>query len=115
MRDLHGVTAAAFGPFLAGLVIGVAIGFVLGPLVRDWLVWRVRVEVSREDDLTDRMQKQLLEELDHPLEMSLEEADEPLPDHRWSSGPGRTRNEPGEPSPRSGMRRRRLGAEKPRT
>jgi hypothetical protein len=117
VRDPDNVTAASLSAFLAGLVIGLAIGFVLGPVVRYWQVWRLGVEVSREDDLTNRMQEHLLDELEHLLDKDSEIDDESVPKHRWSSGARRTRSLPGEPSQRFGRRRslKRLGAEKPRT
>ena len=62
VRDRDSMTAAAFSHFLAGLVIGVMLGFVLGPLVRYWLVWRVGVEASREDDLSVRVLERFLDE-----------------------------------------------------
>jgi hypothetical protein len=50
-----GIVAAADGEFIVGLVIGVFLGLLLGPVLRSWLAWREWVEASREADLTDRL------------------------------------------------------------
>jgi hypothetical protein len=48
------IVSAADGQFLAGLIIGVFVGLLLGPLLRSWLAWREWVDASKEADLTER-------------------------------------------------------------
>jgi hypothetical protein len=50
-----GIVAVADGEFIVGLVIGVFLGLLLGPVLRSWLAWREWVEASREADLTERL------------------------------------------------------------
>jgi hypothetical protein len=47
------VSLVAFGEFLTGLVLGLVIGFVAGPLVRFWLAWHEWRDSSREARLTE--------------------------------------------------------------
>jgi hypothetical protein len=56
------LATAGFDEFLAGLLIGVFLGLVLGPVLRSWLAWREYVEASREADLTERLLEHLAEE-----------------------------------------------------
>jgi hypothetical protein len=48
------IVGATDGQFVAGLIIGVFLGLLLGPILRSWLAWREWVEASREADLTER-------------------------------------------------------------
>jgi hypothetical protein len=48
------IVAAADGQFVAGVIIGVFLGLLLGPILRSWLAWREWVEASREAELTER-------------------------------------------------------------
>lgn len=48
------VGVAVDGQFVAGLLIGVFLGLLVGPILRSWLAWREWVEASREADLTER-------------------------------------------------------------
>jgi hypothetical protein len=66
------IVAAAEGQLVAGLLIGVFLGLLLGPILRSWLTWREWVEASREADLTERFLA------------------------RWEDETGRSRNDPSE-------------------
>jgi hypothetical protein len=44
-----------YGDFVAGLVIGAALGFLVGPGVRSRLAWREWTEASRRARLTDEV------------------------------------------------------------
>jgi hypothetical protein len=48
-----GIVGATEAQFVAGLVIGVFLGLLLGPILRSWLAWREWVEASREAELTE--------------------------------------------------------------
>jgi hypothetical protein len=48
------IVGATDGQFVAGLVIGVFLGLLLGPILRSWLAWKEWAEASREADLTER-------------------------------------------------------------
>ena len=48
--------------FVAGLLIGVAIGLVAGPLLRWWLAVREWREASREAELSDELLRRMAEE-----------------------------------------------------
>jgi hypothetical protein len=53
--DVTGIIAASNGQFVAGLVIGVFLGLLVGPVLRSWLAWREWVEASREADLAEQL------------------------------------------------------------
>jgi hypothetical protein len=40
---------------LIGLLLGIAIGLLLGPMLRSWLVWREHVEADREARLHEEI------------------------------------------------------------
>jgi hypothetical protein len=42
-----------YGSFVAGLLVGIGIGFLLGPAVRSWLAFREWADASRQARLTD--------------------------------------------------------------
>jgi hypothetical protein len=48
------IVGATDGQFVTGLVIGVFLGLLVGPILRSWLAWREWVRASREADLTER-------------------------------------------------------------
>jgi hypothetical protein len=52
---------AGSGDLIVGLLIGAAIGFLAGPLLRHWLAWREWADASREADLTDELLRRLEE------------------------------------------------------
>jgi len=47
------IAASGAGLFVGGLVLGLAAGMVVGPLVRLWISWREWSEASREARLTE--------------------------------------------------------------
>jgi hypothetical protein len=49
---------------LVGLLVGVCIGLLSGPLVRSWLVYREWTETSREARLTDELLSRIDRDLD---------------------------------------------------
>jgi hypothetical protein len=60
--NLAGIVAASNGQFVAGLLIGVFVGLLLGPVLRSWLAWQEWVDASREADLAERFLAHLEEE-----------------------------------------------------
>ena len=50
------------GAFVAGLLIGVAIGLVAGPILRWWLTVREWREASKEAELSDELLRRMAEE-----------------------------------------------------
>jgi hypothetical protein len=48
--------------FVAGLLIGVAVGLVAGPLLRWWITVREWREASREAELSDELLQRMAEE-----------------------------------------------------
>jgi uncharacterized membrane protein len=44
-----------YGDFIAGLLIGACIGFLLGPAARSWLIHREWAHASRQARLTDEV------------------------------------------------------------
>jgi hypothetical protein len=44
---------------LTGLLLGIVIGLLLGPLVRSWLAWREYTEASREARLHDEVLRRM--------------------------------------------------------
>jgi hypothetical protein len=50
---------AGLAEFLGGLVLGVFLGVVLGPVIRLWLSWHQWVEASREARLTEDVLKRI--------------------------------------------------------
>jgi hypothetical protein len=48
--------------FVAGLLIGVAVGLVAGPLLRWWITVREWREASREAELSDELLRRMAEE-----------------------------------------------------
>jgi hypothetical protein len=44
---------------LIGLMLGIAIGLLLGPVLRSWLVWREHVEASREAKLHEEILRRM--------------------------------------------------------
>jgi hypothetical protein len=42
-----------YASFVAGLLVGIGIGFLLGPAVRSWLAFREWADASRQARLTD--------------------------------------------------------------
>jgi hypothetical protein len=57
-----------YGDFVAGLVIGGAGGFLVGPAVRSWIAWREWSDASRQARLTD----EVLARMDETAEEGLE-------------------------------------------
>lgn len=47
---------------LFGLIVGIAIGLLVGPALRSWLVWREHVEADREA----RLHEEILRRLEAP-------------------------------------------------
>jgi hypothetical protein len=73
------------GDLIVGLLIGIAIGFLAGPILRHWLAWREWTEASREDRLTDDLLTRLEEDVpfdDEEFE-GQPETDQPPPRVRW--------------------------------
>jgi hypothetical protein len=58
-----------------GILIGIAVGFLAGPLLRAWLTYHEWAETSREARLTEALISRLDRDLDE-----LPQADEPTPD-----------------------------------
>jgi hypothetical protein len=58
-----------------GVLIGIAVGLLVGPVLRAWLTYQEWAETSREARLTE----ELISRLDRDLD-ELPEADEPTPD-----------------------------------
>jgi hypothetical protein len=50
-----------YASFIAGLLVGIGIGFLLGPAVRSWLAFREWADASRQarlaDDILSRMER----------------------------------------------------------
>ncbi|HYZ11403.1 MAG TPA: hypothetical protein VE962_05865 [Actinomycetota bacterium] len=44
---------------LVGLIVGIAIGLLLGPALRSWVVWREHVEADREARLHEEILRRL--------------------------------------------------------
>ncbi len=44
---------------LLGLIVGIAIGLLLGPALRSWLVWREHVDADREARLHEEILRRL--------------------------------------------------------
>jgi hypothetical protein len=55
MTWMVAAAGGGYGDFVAGLVIGVAVGFLVGPAVRSWMAWREWTEASRQARLTDEV------------------------------------------------------------
>lgn len=47
------VAVAGLGEVLSGLVVGLFLGLLLGPVLRFWLAWHTWTEASREARLTE--------------------------------------------------------------
>jgi hypothetical protein len=58
---------SGLGAFIAGLLLGVGIGFLVGPAVRSWLTHREWAEASRRARLTDRVLARMEEDAHQPL------------------------------------------------
>jgi hypothetical protein len=73
------------GDLIVGLLIGTAIGFLGGPILRHWLVWREWTDASRESRLTDELLTRLEEdEKFHDEKFEDEpETDQRTPRVRW--------------------------------
>jgi hypothetical protein len=86
--ELSGLVAASDGQFVAGLLIGVFLGLLLGPILRSWLAWREWVEASREAELAERFLARLEAEAPSLDETSGNEgqAEECRPSPRGPSG-----------------------------
>jgi hypothetical protein len=66
-----------------GLLIGVCVGLLVGPAFRSWLVFRERVEATREADLTD----ELISRFDRDLEERLHADDRMELWETWRTSP----------------------------
>lgn len=53
------ITGAGVGGFLAGLLVGVGLGLLVGPAIRSWLAYREWEDASREADVADRLLERL--------------------------------------------------------
>jgi hypothetical protein len=75
----------ALGDLIVGLVIGTAIGFLAGPILRHWLAWREWTDASRESRLTDELLTRLEEdgEFDDEKFEDEPETDQLPPGVRW--------------------------------
>jgi hypothetical protein len=88
---LVAVERGGYGAFIAGLFVGMAVGFLAGPAVRSWLARREWMEASRQVRLTDEVLARLEADLSspeaydgHPIVPSGE--DEPRPSRPASAG-----------------------------
>jgi hypothetical protein len=99
--NLAGIVGASDGQFVAGLLIGVFAGLLLGPIFRSWLAWREWVEASREADLTERLLAHLEQEAGPSNEASSGTQEQP----RDGANSARGRSEP-PPATRPGPRTR---------
>jgi hypothetical protein len=91
--EVTGTVAASDGQFVAGLLIGVFLGLLIGPLLRSWLAWREWVEASREADLAERLLAHLEQEggPSHDVSSAQDEtADRGISARRRSDAPKRT-------------------------
>jgi hypothetical protein len=65
------IIAVHSGGFIAGLLIGIAVGFLVRPALRSWVAAREWAEASREARLTDealaRMEDALQDDHSEPL------------------------------------------------
>ncbi|HEV8681630.1 MAG TPA: hypothetical protein VGS09_02475 [Actinomycetota bacterium] len=57
-----------YGDFIAGLLIGAGIGFLLGPAARSWLIHREWAEASRRARLTDEVLARMEEDAHQDLD-----------------------------------------------
>ena len=55
MVILAALGGSGFGGFIAGVLVGAGIGFLLGPAMRSWLIHRQWAEASRQARLTDQI------------------------------------------------------------
>lgn len=69
---------------LVGVLIGVGLGLIAGPLLRTWLIVREWDETSREARLTDELMSRLDRDLDELPEL---EDGEPHRDPTWRTSP----------------------------
>jgi len=69
MTWMVAVAGGGYGDFVAGLVIGAAVGFLVGPAVRSWMAWREWSDASRQARLTD----EVLARMDETGEEGVEE------------------------------------------
>jgi hypothetical protein len=53
---------SGYGTFIAGLLIGAGIGFLLGPAVRSWLAYREWADASRQARLTEEILARMQQE-----------------------------------------------------
>jgi hypothetical protein len=86
--EVKGIVAASDGQFVAGLLIGVFLGLLVGPVLRSWLAWREWVEASREADLAERLLAHLEQEGGHSDEVSSATQDQTC--DRGTSAQGRS-------------------------
>jgi hypothetical protein len=52
---LAAAETGGYGDFIAGLLLGAGVGFLLGPAARSWLIHRQWAEASRRAHLTDQI------------------------------------------------------------
>ena len=76
-----------YGDFIVGLLIGVAVGFLLGPAVRSWLAWREWTEASRQARLTDEVLTRMEDHLAPPHPTGPERPPSPSIDDSQPSPP----------------------------
>lgn len=68
MTWMVAAAGGGYGDFVAGLVIGAAGGFLVGPAVRSWMAWREWSDASRQARLTD----EVLARMDETAEEGIE-------------------------------------------
>jgi uncharacterized membrane protein len=72
-----------YGDFIAGLLIGACIGFLLGPAARSWLIHREWADASRQARLTD----EVLARMERDADKDLRRDDHPSPGKPWQALP----------------------------
>jgi glucose-6-phosphate-specific signal transduction histidine kinase len=74
---------SGLGDFIAGLLLGVGIGVLVGPAVRSWLTQREWAEASRRARLTDRVLTRMEEDARRDLHRRLHRHDNRKAGRPW--------------------------------
>lgn len=86
--DLTSIVAAGGNGssyFIAGLILGGSIGFLLGPVFRSWQAYREWVDASREARLADQLLERM--EIDADLDEGPLEVGDRVPGSTWRTRP----------------------------
>lgn len=76
---LAAAEGGGYGDFIAGLLLGACIGFLVGPAARSWLIHREWAEASRQARLTDEVLAR--------MELDAETDGETEPSKPWPASP----------------------------